>query len=81
MRNLEATTKLNPEKVVERLKDFFGPGGLGLDLTDEAADCLTFSGGGGYVTADLRQEGGRTKVGLVTQEWEAQIDKFAAKLP
>jgi hypothetical protein len=33
MINLEAKTKLTPEEVVNRLKKFFGKGGLGLELT------------------------------------------------
>ena len=81
MLNLEVTTKLSQGEVIQRLKTFFGKGGLGLDLTEEAPQCLTFEGGGGHVTATICSEEGKIRVNLVTQEWENQIKKFASGLP
>jgi hypothetical protein len=80
MLNLEVKTKLDPGEVASRLKQFFGTGGLGLALREEAPQCLTFEGGGGYVTAAFCPEEGRTRVDLVTQEWDYQVKKFAAQL-
>ena len=60
MINLEKKTKLSPEEVMKRLKKFFGKGGQGLEITEEAPQCLTFSGGGGYVTAAVCSEEGKT---------------------
>jgi hypothetical protein len=81
MLNLDVKTKLNQEEVIQRLKKFFGKGGLGLDITEEAAQCLTFEGGGGHVTATVCQEEGKIRINLVTQEWENQVKKFASNLP
>ncbi len=81
MLNLEVTTKLSQEEVIQRLKKFFGKGGLGLDLTEEAPQCLTFEGGGGHVTATICSEEGKIRMNLVTQEWENQVKKFASGLP
>ncbi len=81
MLNLEVTTKLSQVEVIQRLKTFFGKGGLGLDLTQEAPQCLTFEGGGGHVTATICSEEGKIRVNLVTQEWENQVKKFASGLP
>jgi hypothetical protein len=78
MINLEAKTKLNPEEVVNRLKKFFGKGGLGLELTEDAPLCLTFQGGGGYVTATLCLEEGKTRINLVSQEWDRQVKEFVS---
>jgi len=81
MLNLEVKTKLSVEEVTERLKKFFGKDGLGLQLAEEAAQCLTFEGGGGYVTATLCPEGAKTRVDLVTQEWDIKVKDFASRLP
>ena len=81
MLNLEVKTKLKQEEVVNRAKTFFGKGGLGLDLSEENLQCLSFQGGGGYVTATLCSEGDKTRVDLVTQEWETQVKEFALRLP
>jgi hypothetical protein len=81
MINLEVKTKLSQEEVVKRLKKFFGKGGLGLDITEESPQCLNFEGGGGYVTATLCLEEGKTRIDLVTQEWDHQVKEFALGLP
>jgi hypothetical protein len=80
MLNLERKTKLSQEEVLKKLKQFFGKGGLGLELSDEAPQCLTFIGGGGYVTATLCSEEDRTRVNLVTQEWDYDVKEFASSL-
>lgn len=81
MINLEVKTKLSQEEVVNRLKKFFGKGGLGLNLTGEQLLCLNFEGGGGYVTASLCVEEGKTKINLVAQEWDFKVKEFASSLP
>ncbi len=81
MLNLEVKTKLSVEEVTERLKKFFGKDGLGLQLAEEASQCLTFEGGGGYVTATLCSEGTKTRIDLVTQEWDIKVKDFASRLP
>jgi len=81
MLNLDVKTKLKQEEVIQRLKKFFGKGGLGLDITEEAPQCLTFEGGGGHVTATVCSEEGKIRINLVTQEWENQVKKFASSLP
>jgi len=81
MLNLERKTKLPEEEVKQRLRRFFGKEGLGLELKEETPQCLTFEGAGGYVTATLCPEKGKTRLDLVTQEWEYQVKDFAAGLP
>ena len=80
MLNLERMTKLSQEEVMGQLKRFFGKEGVGLELTDETPQCVTFEGGGGYVTATVCPEGEKTRVHLVTQEWDFQVKKFASGL-
>ena len=81
MINLEVKTKLKQEEVIDRLKKFFGKGGLELEITEEAPQCLTFEGGGGHVTATVCPEEGKTRINLVSQEWDSQVKKFASSLP
>jgi len=81
MINLEVKTKLKQEEVIEKLKKFFGKGGLGLEIAEEAPQCVTFEGGGGHVTATVCPEEGKTKINLVSQEWDSQVKRFASGLP
>jgi hypothetical protein len=80
MLKLETKSKLPPEKIVDKLKGFFGKGGLGLGLEEESSQCLSFQGGGGYVTATLCPEESMTRIEFVTQEWEIQVKKFTSGL-
>jgi len=81
MINLERNTKLSTDEVMKRLKEYFGKGGQGLEATEENPYCISYSGGGGYVNATVCVEDGKTKVNLVTQEWEYQAKEFMAQLP
>jgi len=77
---LECKTALSPAKVLEELKRAFGKGGLGLEVKEENPPCITFHGGGGYVTATLCEDNGKTRVDLATREWDYQVKQFASKL-
>ena len=66
MLNLEVKTKKEPDKVLKKMKAYFGEGGLGLELKSDTPQCLNFEGAGGYVTATLCPEEGRTRVELET---------------
>jgi hypothetical protein len=80
MINLEGMSRLSPEEVINRLKKFFGKGGQGLELTEDNPQCLTFSGGGGYVSATVCAEEGKTRINLLAQEWEQQAKEFLSTL-
>ena len=80
MLNLEIKTEQKAENVIQKLKEYFGDGGLGLELTSDTPQCLTFEGGGGYITATLCLEDALTRVELVTQEWDYHVKQFAAAL-
>src|SRR5437773_11866799 len=76
MLKLEVKTRLPEEQVTQRIRAFFRDGN-GLNITAEAPDCLTFEGGGGYVTATICREANETRVELETREWEEQVKQFA----
>jgi hypothetical protein len=80
MLHLEVKTKQTPERVLNKINEYFGPGGLGLKVTGEGSQCLSFEGSGGYITATLCPEGIVTRVNLETREWEYHAKKFARGL-
>ena len=81
MINIEGKSRLKPEELMARLKRYFGKGGQGLEVTEENPSCISFSGGGEYVNTTVCVEDGKTKVNLVTQEWEYQVKEFLSQLP
>ena len=80
MLKMEMKTRKPSDEVMQKVKSFFGRGGLGLELKEETPVCLTFEGGGGYVIAGLCEEEDGTRVDLVTQEWEYQVKEFCSRL-
>ena len=44
MLNIEAKTRLEPQEVAKRLKDYFASKGEGLKLDQEDETCLSFHG-------------------------------------
>ena len=81
MLNMEVRTALSVEEIEKQLKEFFGTGGLGLELKEEGPGRLTFTGGGGTVTAAFRAEGGKTLMKIVTSGWAVPVKKFIDNLP
>lgn len=81
MINLEGRTRLSTDEVMKRMKKYFGPGGQGLEVTEENPSCINFEGGGGSVRATVCTDKGKTRVNLVAQEWEYQAKEFLSQLP
>ena len=46
----QVNTKLTAQEAIKRAKSYFGPGGTGLEITSEDDTCVSFEGGGGYVS-------------------------------
>ena len=79
--SLEVRTPLEPAALGERLKDFFGRGGLGLAEAEECPGRWIFRGGAGHVTATLRPEGDGTRLRIVTSGWAVPVKRFVTELP
>ena len=79
MLNISTTTKKSPQETSDEIKQFFGADGLGLELVDDHGNCLSFSGGGGYVKATICEAEGKNQVDFVTAEWDYQVKRFLAK--
>jgi len=87
MISMEVESKLSPEQAIEKARDFFGPDGWGLQVTEFTDCCARFEGGGGLVsvqTAPRRSEGGERQSGSTVEiqgrEWETQIREFLRQI-
>jgi hypothetical protein len=66
----EVTIKLTPQEALARAITYFGPGGQGLEITNQGDLSLVFQGGGGYV-AIIAQPGDKTTLELEGCAWLA----------
>ena len=87
MIRMEAESELSPEEVVEKAKAFFGPGGLGMEVTELADCCARFAGGGGQVYVQASRPRSRpeekpdgSRVEIQGREWEYQIRQFLSQI-
>jgi hypothetical protein len=73
-------SKLSSAKVMGNAIEFFGPGGLGLEVKDQGEGCATFEGGGGHVFVQVCEKGPGSEVELETREWDYQVKQFMGKI-
>ncbi|OGO17894.1 MAG: hypothetical protein A2Z14_14175 [Chloroflexi bacterium RBG_16_48_8] len=73
------TTKLSPEKAIEKAVAYFGEKGLGLEITGRGDNCVSFTGGGGHIDI-ITCSGKKTEVELETREWDHQVRDFMNKI-
>jgi hypothetical protein len=80
MIHLGKESKLSPPKVLERAIEFFGPGGVGLEVKEQDESCTRFEGGGGFVFVRVCEGEKGTEVDLEAREWEYQAKQFMGKI-
>lgn len=80
MLKVERMTDRSKEDIGQLIRGHFGTGGLGMNLSSDAAGCLIFEGGGGYVRAIITRAGERTRLQLLTQEWEIRVKEFIGEV-
>ncbi len=80
MLKLNTRTKRQPEEVVKKALEFFGPGGYGLKVTEQNDTCASFEGGGGEVRVTACADDKGTSVDLESREWEYQLREFIGKI-
>jgi len=75
-------SRLVPAEVVEEAVQFFGPGGMGLEIVDRADCCARFEGAGGYVFVQGEENEGSkgSSVTIEGREWDHQIKQFLQKV-
>ena len=80
--NYSVDTKLSGKQVIAAALKHFGEGGVGLDVTGQGTDCVSFEGGGGHVEITVCQKEGekRLEVNILTREWDYQVQEFLGKI-
>ena len=73
-------TKLTPSQTIERAVEYFGPGGLGLQIAGREDCCVSFEGGGGHVSVNTISGENHTEVELTTREWDYHVRRFMAEI-
>ena len=73
-------TGLASEEVLERASKFFGKGGEGLEEKERNPCCISFEGGGGYVSISIYDEEKHRTVEVESREFEYQAKQFLRKL-
>jgi hypothetical protein len=68
-----ASSRLPPEKVIEKAKTYFDR--LGLKVVNEDPGSVCMEGGGGRVTVTACGEN-ESDVDIVTTEWDYQVKQF-----
>jgi len=73
-------TGLAPEEVIDRASKFFGKGGAGLEEKERNSCCISFEGGGGYVSIAIYDEEKHRMVEIESREFEYQAKRFLETL-
>ena len=76
MLRISKKTRLQREEIIDRASKFFGNGGEGLEEKEKNICCISFEGGGGYVSVLIADEDKRRMVDVETREHEYQVKRF-----
>ena len=76
MIHITKETTHSADEVVRRASDFFGSQGLGLEEKEHNVCCITFEGGGGYVSVTVVEAEGKRDVDIESREWDYQVKEF-----
>lgn len=71
------STKLSPEKVIEKAVEYFEKLGLKVTARDDRMVCLEGGGGQVTITACSNKE---TDVDIVTSEWDYHAKQFMQRI-
>ena len=73
-------TRLQPADIIDRASDYFGEGGEALEEKALNLCCISFEGGGGYVSVSIVDEDKHRIVDVEAREFEYQAKRFLGKL-
>ena len=76
MLRISMQSQLNTDEILSTASRYFGKGGEGLDETERGPCCISFSGGGGYVTVTVCEQDNKREVVVETREFEYQAKQF-----
>lgn len=74
-------TSLTPEEVLQRAREFFGPGGeLGLPEIASGQGTATFTTEVGGMSVSASSMNGRTEVTILSREFDSWVERFIREL-
>jgi hypothetical protein len=76
MLRISNQSQLDTDEILAKASRYFGKGGEGLDETERGPCCISFSGGGGYVTVTVTERTNQREVDVETREFEYQVRQF-----
>ena len=80
MKRIAKDSRRDSEAVMAAATSFFGPGGLGLRISERSEGCVTFEGGGGFVRVSSEPRDRGSTVEVEAAEWEQPATQFLADL-
>lgn len=76
MLRISKNSRMNSDEIIEKASSYFGKDGEGLDETERGSCCISFSGGGGYLTVMVCEKDSKREVDIETREFEYQAKQF-----
>jgi hypothetical protein len=76
--SLTKRTHKKPDDVLQQATKYFGPQGLGLQVTEHTTVAARFVGGGGHIRVEMTktaQDSG-TRVEIRTSGWDYHVKRF-----
>lgn len=73
-----ASTRLSPERALEKAKDFFGK--LEMPLAEESATHMLFKVDSGYVQVIVTAREGETELDIETKGWDQSVKQFLQRI-
>jgi hypothetical protein len=81
MLRISKESRLAPEEILTRASNYFGKGGEGLEEAERGSCCISFEGGGGYVTVTVSEkETPYREVNVETREFDYQARQFLSTI-
>ncbi|MDD5288020.1 MAG: hypothetical protein PHY28_02770 [Dehalococcoidales bacterium] len=80
MLKISTDTKLTPEEAIKKAIEFFGTKGYKLKPIEQTATSANFEGGGGFIEVTACADKGKTKVDIMSREWDFQVKEFIKKI-
>ena len=76
MLRIAKKTRYKAEEIVQKASTYFGEGGENLAEKERSPCCVSFEGGGGYVSVSIADEDKHRIVDVETREFEYQAKRF-----
>lgn len=78
VRSFTKRTNKKPDDVLQQATEYFGPEGLGLQVTEHTTVAAHFVGGGGHIRVEMAQAipDNKTRVEVQTSGWDYHAQRF-----